>query len=187
MTQLGLCYPVGDGQRSQFAHLLTAQPPDLPWRLGTPLAEGLLRMTVTLILSQAVTGFISELPMAVVGTDTSIRWQTGVFLSHPGPTRAEALIELSDDTRLTIEVRAPSPGPLLSDLRDSLTRHLERRWNGLGWEQQVPCPSCYLAGRAGGFSGDILLSAHRQKAITVICTDCAAEHQLIDLLAAVGR
>lgn len=187
MMQLGLCYPVGDGQRSQLTHLLTAQPSDLPWRLGTPLAEGLLRMTVTLIFSQSVTGLISELPMTVTGTGTTIRWQTGVFLSHPGPARAEALIELSDDTRLTIEVRAPSPGPFLNDLRDSLTRHLERRWNGLGWEQRVPCPSCHLAGRVGGFSDDDLLSAHRQEATTVICANCAAEHQLIDLLAAVGR
>jgi hypothetical protein len=187
MTQLGICYPIGDGQRSQLVHLLADQPASLPWRRGTPLDEGLLRMTVTLVLSQPATGLVSELSTALAGTQMSIRWQTGVFLNYPGPARAGALIELADDTRLTIEVRAPRPGPLLIELRESLTRHLERRWNGLGWEQRVPCPPCYLAGRVGSFSEDVLLSAHRQRAITVICTDCGAEHQLIDLLAAVGR
>jgi molecular chaperone DnaK len=184
MTELGLCYPVGDGQRSQLAHLVSVQPPPLPWRIGAPLAEGLLRMTVLFILSEPVPGLITELPAALAGADPSIRWQTGVFLRCAGPAHGDALIELFDGTRLTIEVRASSPGSLLSDLRSIFTTHLERRWNGLGWEKRVPCPSCYRAGRAGSFSEDILMAAYRQGLATVVCTECGDEHPVADLLAA---
>jgi molecular chaperone DnaK len=184
MTGLGLCYPVGDGKRSQLAHLVPAQPPRLPWRLGTPPAEGLLRMTVLLILSEAVTGLITELPARLAGGDVINRWQTGLFLRHPGPAHGGALIELSDGTRLTVEVRAPSPEAFLSDLLASLAQHLEHHWSGLGWEHRVPCPSCYAAGRTGSFSEDVLLSTHPDASATVICAECPAEHPVADLLAA---
>jgi hypothetical protein len=145
MAELGLSYPVGDGQRSQLAHLVPAEPPDLPWHTGTAVAKGLLRMTAALTLSEAVPAVITSLPAVLVGVPTGIRWQTGVFLRYPGPGRASALIELQAGTRLTVEVRARQPGPLLGNLLDSLTRHLDSRWNGVGWERQAPSPE--LAGR----------------------------------------
>jgi molecular chaperone DnaK len=140
MAELGFSYPLGDGQRSQLAHLVDAEPPDLPWHTGTPVARGLLRMTAALTLSEAVPAVITSLPAVLVGVPTGIRWQTGVFLHYPGPGRASALIELQAGTRLTVEVRACQPGPLLGNLLDSLTRHLDSRWNGVSWERQTTSP-----------------------------------------------
>jgi hypothetical protein len=137
-------------------------------------------------LGEVVTGLITELPARLAGADARTRWQTGVFL-RLDPARADALIELSEGTRLTMEVRALSPGSFLRDLRRSITQHLERRWNSLGWDEHVPCPACYLAGRVGSFAVDSLHSAHQQEASTVVCTQFAAEHLAADVLAPVGR
>ena len=45
---------------------------------------------------------------------TGRHWRTGVFLRHPiAAYDSEALLELAAPAQLAVEVRAPSPGPVL--------------------------------------------------------------------------
>ena len=55
-------------------------------------------------------GFMSRLTVRLGYADTGLRWRGGVFLRYPVSAYAsEALIEMVTDTRVRIEVRAPSP------------------------------------------------------------------------------
>jgi hypothetical protein len=68
-------------------------------------------------------------------------WRRGVFLRHPiDAYRSEALLSLTRDDELALEVRAPSPDLYFNVLRDSIEDLITTRWPGLTYQLFVPCP-----------------------------------------------
>ena len=68
-------------------------------------------------------------------------WRRGVFLRHPiDAYRSEALLRLTRDDELALEVRAPWPDLYFNVLRDSIEDLITTRWPGLTYRLFVPCP-----------------------------------------------
>jgi hypothetical protein len=107
-------------------------------------------------------------------------WSATVFLRHPTAAYAsEALIELQQDGRLILQVRAPSPDLFFNVLRDSMEHLLGRRWPGLQYQFLIPCPS---PGCVGEFPLNGLLRWREQGKATRDCLDCDVDHDISVLL-----
>ena len=187
MEKFDVSYRLEDGRHSLIAQLVPAREPDLPWHGDTPVAGGLRRLALICKMTEPITGLISALTVRLSYADTGLRWRTGVFLRHPNPMYAsEALIQLTGDTELKIEVRAPSPDFFLHVLRDSF-EHLTRRWPGLGHRMFISCPAVTSSGCVGRFPLATLLRARQQQVTTMMCQECLRLYQVEELLTGFAR
>ena len=182
MEKFEASFRLEDGAHSLIAQLVPGGRPDgLPWRRDTPLRPGLHRLVLLCTLSGAMPGFMSRLTVRLGYADTGLRWRGGVFLRHPVPAYAsEALMEMVTDTRVRIEVRAPSPDFFLRVLRDGVER-LAASSPGLTYRMLTPCPAETTAGCGGVFRLKFLLA--QPPAAEVPCQECGHRYQVAELLA----
>ncbi len=174
-----------DQQRSLVAQLVPADRPQLSWTRTSPLPEGLRSLSLVCELSEPAPGLVAWLTVRHHRAATGHQWRTGVLLRHPvAAYSSEALIELRNERRLHIDVRAPSPDLFFNVLRDSVEDLVRSRWPGLNYRLSVPCPTRTSAGSPcnGQFRLDALLR-YRQRGGTLFpCQDCVQDHDVAALL-----
>jgi Leucine-rich repeat (LRR) protein/GTPase SAR1 family protein len=175
----------GDEAHSLVAQLVPHQRPALPWQPGIQLPAGVRKLTLVCRLSEPAPGLIPWLTVRHHRASTGTHWRRGVFLRHPIATYAsEAIVELRNNTELTVEVRAPSPDLYFNVLRDSIEDLIIRRWPGLTYRLYVPCPGRTYTGSPcpGQFPLDGLLRQREGGQAVVACMDCPGVHEISALL-----
>jgi internalin A len=188
MEKFDVSYRLSDrDDGSLVAQLVPHERPVLPWEYGTPIRNETRRLSLVCQLSEPAPGLIAWLTVRHHDASTGLHWRGGAFLRHPIPAYAsEALLELRTETRLTLEVRAPSPDLFFNVLRDGVEHMIRRRWPGLRYELYVPCPgrtesgvdiSCDEVFRMDGLLGLRQRGDHRHT-----CLRCFTNHDISGLL-----
>jgi len=175
----------GDELRSLVAQLVPHERPVLPWQFRTQSPAGLRTLALVCRLSEPAPGLIPWLTVRHHRAATGLYWRRGVFLRHPNRAYAsEALVELSTNTDLRLEVRAPSPDLYFNVLRDSVEDLVAHRWPGLAYQLFVPCPGKTADKRmcGGQFPLDGLLRLREHGHLTYPCTECAQPYEVSLLL-----
>jgi internalin A len=176
----------GDETHSLVPQLVPHQRPALPWQRGSAPPPGIRSLSLTCRLSEAAPGLIPWLTVRHHRASTGRLWRRGVFLRHPiDAYRSEALLELIRDNALALEVRAPSPDLYFNVLRDSIEDLIARRWPGLGYRLDVPCPGTAPDGTPcqGQFPLDGLLKVREAgQTNEVPCMECGQLKKISVLL-----
>ncbi|MEV5820988.1 COR domain-containing protein [Micromonospora haikouensis] len=181
MEKFDISYRLEDREKkSLIAQLVPHSRPVLPWGLRTPFSANTRVVTLICKLYDTAPGIVAWLTVRHHNASVGKHWRSGVFLRHPMPTYAsEALIELQQEGRLVMQVRAPSPDLFFNVLRDSLEHMLQQRWPGLQYQFFVPCqtPGC-----AGEFPLNGLLRRREKGRIMCDCLECDEDHEISLLL-----
>jgi internalin A len=190
MEKFDVSYRLADGDRSLVAQLVPFERPPLPWQRYSAVFNddltyrGIRSLRLTCIMSDVAPGIVAWLTVRHHRSSTTLHWRRGVFLRHPIAVYAsEALIELKTDQELTLEVRAPSPDLYFNVLRDSIEDLLRRRWPGLRYELQVPCPTVQDSVPCSGmFPLDGLMALRERDRNEHDCLKCQTTHDVGRLL-----
>ncbi|GLY24443.1 COR domain-containing protein [Micromonospora sp. NBRC 101691] len=181
MEKFDISYRLDDHEKkSLIAQLVPHSRPALPWMFRTPMSVNIRAVTLICKLQEPAPGVIAWLTVRHHNASVGKHWRRGVFLRHPTAAYAsEALIELQQDNRLMLQVRAPSPDLFFNVLRDSLEHLLQRRWPGLQYQFLVPCPT---PGCAGEFPLSGLLRRREKGQALRDCLECDQDHDISVLL-----
>jgi internalin A len=183
MEKFDISYRLDGEEASLVAQLTPWDRPELPWDLEDTPASEVRRVKITCVLSDTAPGLISWLTVRNHGASTGLYWRHGVFLRHPSDLFAsEALFELVDAKRITLEVRAPSPEYFFSSLRDGLEFLIRRRWPGIDFQFYVPCPSLGGADCKNLFPLEGLVRRRAGGKDFYSCLDCDSEFSVSELL-----
>ena len=177
MERFDISYRLQDNElRSLVVQRVPYNRPLLPWDYRTKPPSGISSLALIYRLSEPLPGFIPWLTVCHHHASTGLHWRRGVFLRHPIDTYAsEALLELRNSSELVMEVRAPWPDLYFNILRDSVEKLIMRRWPGLTYEIDIPCPGETADGSmcSGQFPLDGLLRLREAGHLTYACTKCA--------------
>ncbi|MEV7230924.1 COR domain-containing protein [Polymorphospora sp. NPDC051019] len=181
MEKFDISYRLDERERkSLIAQLVPHSRPVLPWVFRTPVSTNMRMVTLICKLQDVAPGIIAWLTVRHHNASIGRHWRNGVFLRHPTVAYAsEALIELRQDSRLVLQVRAPSPDLFFNVLRDSLEHLLRSRWPGLSYHFLVPCPT---PGCTGEFPLSGLLRLRERGRVTRDCLECYYDHEISLLL-----
>lgn len=171
--------------RSLVAQLVPHERPELPWEAGTPVPENVRAISLICKIIEPAPGLIAWLTVRHHDASIGKHWRSGVFLRHPiADYASEALLELRADTRLVIEVRAPSPDMLFNVLRDSVEHLIRKRWSGLDYQLLIPCPRRHPDGSScdGEFPLAGLLRYRERGGTSHSCLQCLTNHDVSQLL-----
>jgi len=186
MEKFDVSYRLDDDENSSLVAQLTPHDrPDLPWDNRTPLEAGKRSLSFVCQLSEPAPGLIAWLTVRHHRASIAKHWRSGVFLRHPiDAYDSTALLELRSPDQLTVVVRAPSPDFYLNVLRDSVEDLITRRWPGISYRLNVPCPTRSPEGHScpGQFPLDGLLSYREKGGTRTFCWDCHVDHDLSELL-----
>ncbi|MGH3823801.1 MAG: COR domain-containing protein [Pseudonocardiaceae bacterium] len=186
MEKFDVSYRMDDDEdRSLVAQLVPHKRPELPWEVRTPVPDGIRAISLICKLIEPAPGLIAWLTVRHHDASIGKHWRSGVFLRHPiADYASEALLELRADTRLVIEVRAPSPDMLFNVLRDSVEYLMRKRWPGLDYQLLIPCPSRRPDGSScdGEFSLSGLLRYRERGGTSHSCLQCLTDHDVSQLL-----
>jgi internalin A len=186
MEKFDVSYRLDDDEDSSLvAQLVPHDRPGLPWDTRTPPATGKRSLSVVCQLSEPAPGLVAWLTVRHHRASTGRHWRNGVFLRHPiNAYDSEALLELRAPDQLTLDVRAPSPDLYFNVLRDSVEDLISRRWPGISYRLNVPCPTRSPEGQRcpGQFPLDGLLSYRENGGTRTFCFDCHVDHDLSQLL-----
>jgi internalin A len=186
MEKFDVSYRMDDGEdRSLVAQLVPHKRPELPWEIRTPVPDDIRAISLICKLMEPAPGLIAWLTVRHHDASIGKHWRSGVFLRHPiADYASEALLELRGDTRLVIEVRAPSPDMLFNVLRDSVEHLVRKRWPGLDYELLIPCPSRHPDGSScdGEFPLSGLLRYRERGGTSHSCLQCLTNHDVSQLL-----
>lgn len=184
MEKFDVSYRLEGEQRSLVAQLVPHERPELPWYADSPLPEGVRSLKLVCSFSEPAPGLIAWLTVRNHRSSTNNHWRRGVFLRHPISAYAsEALVDLRSEVEFAIEVRAPSPDLFFNVLRDGVEDLLIRRWPGLSYQLQVPCPTI-IDDRPcpGRFPLEGLLRLRERGKEQYDCLECDTEHNVQELL-----
>ncbi|MER7455783.1 COR domain-containing protein [Micromonospora sp. NPDC126480] len=181
MEKFDISYRLEDHEeKSLIAQLVPHSRPVLPWIFKTPAPSNMRTVTLVCKLQEPAPGLIAWMTVRHHNASVGKHWRNGVFLRHPTAAYAsEALIELQQDGRLLLQVRAPSPDLFFNVLRDSMEHLLARRWPGLQYQFLIPCPT---PGCVGEFPLNGLLRRRERGKTTRDCLDCDVDHDISTLL-----
>lgn len=181
MEKFDISYRREGGQESLVAQLVPYERPVLPWETTDPPAQRSLRLFCE--TSEVAPGLIAWLTVRHNEFTMGKHWRSGVFLRYPD-YESDGLIELVDDKRLTLEVRAPSPDYFFSILRHGIEFLIKARWPGLDYELSIPCPTKYGEGLgcAGSFALLDLNGCRQDGMLQVPCLKCRKSHDVSSLL-----
>lgn len=181
MEKFDISYRLDEREKkSLIAQLVPHSRPVLPWVFRTPVSANVRVVTLVCKLQESAPGIVAWLTVRHHNSSTGKHWRNGVFLRHPTSAYAsEALIELQQDRRLIMQVRAPSPDLFFNVLRDSLEHMLRGRWPGLHYQFLVPCPT---PGCTGEFPLNGLLRRRERGSIMRDCLECDHDHDISVLL-----
>ncbi|MGH3721862.1 MAG: COR domain-containing protein [Pseudonocardiaceae bacterium] len=186
MEKFDVSYRMDDSEdRSLVAQLVPHERPELPWEARTPVPDGIRAISLICKLIEPAPGLIAWLTVRHHDASIGKHWRSGVFLRHPiADYASEALLELRADTRLVIEVRAPSPDMLFNVLRDSIEHLIRKRWPGLDYQLLIPCPCRPSDGSAcdGEFPLTGLLRYRESGGTSHSCLQCLTDHDVSQLL-----
>src|SRR6266568_692469 len=187
MEKFDVSYRLGDDERgSLVAQLVPHARPRLPWERNHEAKEGIRALRMICQLSEPAPGLIAWLTVRHHRSSTGRHWRRGVFLRYPIAAYAsEALLEMTDNGTLSVEVRAPSPDLFFNVLRDSVENLITTRWPGIKYQLKVPCPS--PADQGAGtcralFPLDGLLRFREGGGLKHTCLECMSEHDVSRLL-----
>jgi hypothetical protein len=169
---------------SLVAQLVPYQPPEVPWERGTAAAEGTRKLSLICELAEPAPGLIAWLTVRHYQSSTRRHWRNGVFLRHPIKKYAsEAMLELITDSRLAIDVRAPSPAFFFNVLLDSVEALIRLRWPGLRYVLYVPCPGAKDGAACEGlFRLEGLLRYQERGGVIQNCLSCNSDYDVSILL-----
>lgn len=141
MEKFDISYRLSDDQdKSLIGQLVPYQRPSLAWQQRRLLGVRTLRLVCE--LGDEAPGLIAWLTVRHHVASTGQHWRNGVFLRHPvAAYDSEALLELVERRQLFVEVRAPSPDLFFHAIIASIDELIVRRWPGLDYELQIPCPT----------------------------------------------
>ncbi|GIJ12351.1 COR domain-containing protein [Micromonospora andamanensis] len=181
MEKFDISYRLDDREKkSLIAQLVPHSRPVLPWTFRTPTSPTVRVVTLICKLQDSAPGIVAWLTVRHHSASVDKHWRNGVFLRHPIQAYAsEALIELQQEGRLVMQVRAPSPDLFFNVLRDSLEHLLRSRWPGLHYQFLVPCPT---PGCTGEFPLTGLLRRREQGRVSRDCLECDHDHDISVLL-----
>nr|WP_225980861.1 COR domain-containing protein [Micromonospora sp. B006] len=181
MEKFDISYRLDDNEKkSLIAQLVPHSRPVLPWIFKTPAPPSVRIVTLICKLQEPAPGLIAWMTVRHHNASVGKHWRNGVFLRHPTTAYAsEALIELQQDGRLMLQVRAPSPDLFFNVLRDSMEHLLRRRWPGLQYEFLIPCPT---PGCGGEFPLNGLLRRRERGKTVRDCLNCDVDHDISILL-----
>src|SRR5215468_6681421 len=174
-----------DEDKSLVAQLVPHERPDTPWQASTNLPAGIRSMSLVCQLSEPAPGLMPWLTVRHHRATTGRHWRTGVFLTHPIAAYAsDALLELQDDRRLRLEVRAPSPDLFFNVLRDSIEDLVGRRWPGLTYDLLIPCRTTQpdKSRCPGEFKLRNLVRFRELGRTDIDCQECAGRLDIAQLL-----
>jgi len=176
----------GDETHSLVPQMAPHQRPALPWDAADRPPTGVRSLSLTCRMSEPASGLIPWLAARHHKASTGKYWRRGVFLRHPiDAYRSEALLSLTRDDELALEVRAPSPDLYFNVLRDSIEDLITTRWPGLTYQLFVPCPGRASDGIAcpGRFRLDGLLRVREYGRTSIYpCADCGQIYEISALL-----
>ncbi|MEV4639071.1 COR domain-containing protein [Actinoplanes sp. NPDC049548] len=182
MEKFDICYRLEGNHQplSLVAQLVPHAKPRLPWTFDTPMHTGVHKVSVVCKLQEPAPGLVSWLTVRHHPASINKHWRNGVFLRHPvSAYGSEALIELSTDRRLAVEVRAPSPDMFFNVIVDSIEHLLRLRWPGLQYQFTVPCPTPECPGE---FPLDGLVRRRVQGKLSRDCLECDGEFDISEML-----
>ncbi|MER7459124.1 COR domain-containing protein [Micromonospora sp. NPDC126480] len=174
-----------DENRSLVAQLVPHERPVLPWEVTTAVASDCRAITLVCELSEPAPGLIAWLTVRHHDASTGKYWRSGVFLRHPIQSYdSEAILELTGETKLLLQVRAPSPDMFFNVLRDSIENLIRRRWPGLGYQLYIPCPGALQDNTPcpAQFPLKGLLSFRERGGSVQNCLACQSDHSVSQLL-----
>lgn len=183
MEKFDISYRLSDADSSLIGQLVPYRRPVIPWNLAiTAEGEDLRRLRLVCQMAQEAPGLIAWLTVRNNRFATGMNWRRGVFLEH-SRYASQALFELTDDTTLALEVRAPSPDYFFSILRDTVEDIIARRWPGLTYSLYVPCQveSC-----TGKFSYRTLQRFREKERESIDCPECLESFSVYELLTGFG-
>jgi internalin A len=186
MEKFDISYRLADDEhRSLVAQLVPSERPELPWNAMTAPATGERVLSLICRLKEPAPGLIAWLTVRHHNASMGKHWRSGVFLRHPNPAyRSTALLELTKEQELTIEVRAPTPDLFMHVLQDTAEDLIARRWPGLKYELYIPCPNRDADGGkcVGEFRLEGLLNYRERGGATMTCLECVSDHDVSELL-----
>ncbi|MFC0530743.1 COR domain-containing protein [Phytohabitans kaempferiae] len=174
----------GPGYRSLVAQLVPYERPALRWGLRTPVPPGQRALTLVCETNEPAPGLMAWLTVRHHRASVGRHWRTGVFLRNPvSAYDSEALVELTTDRQLVVQVRAPSPDLFFNVIRDSI-EDLLHRWPGMTYRLYIPCPTSSSVGKVcpERFSLDGLLRLREHGHTTRTCEGCVIEYDISYLL-----
>jgi internalin A len=186
MEKFDVSYRLDNGEdRSLVAQLVPHERAELPWEVRSPVPDGIRAISLICKLSEPAPGLIAWLTVRHHDASIGKHWRSGVFLRHPiADYASEALLELRADTRLVIEVRAPSPDMFFNVLRDSVEHLMRKRWRGLDHQLLIPCPGRHPDDSYcdGEFPLSGLLRYRERGGTNHSCLQCLTDHDVSQLL-----
>jgi internalin A len=175
----------GPGYRSLVAQLVPYERPELTWGFRTPVPPGRRALTLVCETDEPAPGLMAWLTVRHHRASVGRHWRSGVFLRHAvAAYDSEALLELTTDRLLVVQVRAPSPDLFFNVIRDSIEDLLTHRWPGLNYRLYIPCPTSSAVGKIcpERFSLDGLLRLREHGHTTRTCEGCVIEYDIAYLL-----
>ena len=175
----------GDELHSLVAQLVPYKRPVLPWEARTQPPAGIRILALVCRLSVPAPGLMPWLTVRHHRASMGMHWRRGVFLRHPIAAYAsEALLEMRQPGELAVEVRAPSPEYFFHELRGSIEDLITRRWPGLDYQLNIPCPGTISDGSPcpGQFPMDGLRGLRENTHTMYPCIDCRQRHDISELL-----
>ena len=185
MEKFDVSYRLDDDEgKSLVAQLVPYERPDVPWDRGQPHQEGVRVLGLICETSEAAPGLIAWLTVRHHRSSTGRHWRRGVFLRHAIDLYAsEALLELIDERRLAVEVRAPSPDLFFNVIRDSIEDLIVRRWPGISYTLFIPCPTVRNGVLCSGrLKLDALIRLREKQRAEIVCQECTEDHDIGKLL-----
>ena len=185
MEKFDVSYRLDDENgKSLVAQMVPYERPELPWDKEHPLGPGMRILRLTCALSEPAPGLIAWLTVRLNRFSTHRHWRRGVFFRYPIDLyNSEALLEMTDDRHLAVEVRAPSPDFLFNVIRDSVEDLMIRRWPGISYVLYVPCPDVSEGDPCNGrFKLEALMRLRARNRQEIVCQECTNYHDINMLL-----
>ncbi|WP_175471885.1 COR domain-containing protein [Geodermatophilus telluris] len=179
MEKFDVSYRLPNTHASLIGQLVPYERPEIPWMQD---GDANRRLSLVCVMNEEAPGLIAWLTVRNNRFSAGVHWRKGVFFRHQAYA-SEALLEITAERTLLLDVRAPSPDYFFSVLRDGIEDLIAARWPGLQYQLLIPCPGTNGRHPCGGqFSFRTLQRYRERQRATIDCQECLESQDVTRLL-----
>lgn len=181
MEKFDVSYRLEGGEASLVGQLVPFDRPYLQEEAQAVAQKRIRTLSMVYRMAEIPPGLIEWLIVRTHRFSMGRHWRKGMLIGHHSQ-QALARIEMIGDGRVELVVWAPAPDAFFKLLCDSIEYLISQRWEGLEYEQLVPCgKDC-----EGYFTVQSLERFREAGKATIDCHACVEARDVFQLLTGFG-